>query len=67
MSVIIRDAQTAYSCLNGVFCIYKGRKMPYNSLTKLIKHRLAAGNVTSFECRILNNSEFPRQQHSSQS
>lgn len=45
MSVIIRDAQTAYNCLNGVFCIYKGRKMPYTSLQKLLKRRLAEGNV----------------------
>lgn len=45
MSVIIRDAQTAYSCLNGVFCIYKGRKMPYQSLMRLLKMRLAKGNL----------------------
>lgn len=48
MSIAIRDAKTAYNYLNGVFCIYKAKKMPYRTLYKVLSETLCIGKFKRF-------------------
>ena len=58
MSLIVRDARSAFNYLNGVFCIYKAVKTPYKTLINNIKHHLKSGKLYPIFFKLIMKSIF---------
>lgn len=58
MSLIVRDAKTAYSYLNGVFSIYKATKTPYNRLISALKNSISSGMIIEYYDLVLSKLTF---------